>query len=227
MSESSGAEAPQRSPGLGSATEKPHTHIDTLAALVLSIAAVATAWSAYQSSRWSGIMAGDYNEAGAIRSESVRMDTSAGQTMIVDVTLASDWATAQLGGQQELADALRARMPAQLATAMDSWLGSWQPGSPLPDGSPFSDGRYVAPGRDDAVRLEKEAAATFERGSTANQRSDNYVLTGVLFALALFFAGISSQVSRESHTKRLVYAATVLMVVGIVLLALQPKSFGV
>ena len=45
-------------------------------------------------------MASDYNEAAAVRSESVRLDTAAGQTMIIDVTLASDWATAQGGGDR-------------------------------------------------------------------------------------------------------------------------------
>jgi hypothetical protein len=205
---------------------KTNPHVDTLAALVLSIAAVATAWSAYQSSRWSGIMASDYNHASSLRSESVRADTAAGQAMVVDVTLASDWATAQLNGQQELAEGLRARMTPQLTGAMNAWLDGWQPGMPLPEGSPFSDGRYVAPGRDRAAQLEQEAATAFESGSTANQRSDNYVLTGVLFALALFFAGISSQVHRDAHSRRLVYAAALIMITGIILLSLQPKSFG-
>ena len=118
-------------------------------------------------------------------------------------------------------------MTPRLTAAMNSWLEGWQPGAPLPPGSPFSDGRYLAPGRDQAFALGEEATVTFEAGSRANQRSDNYVLTGVLFALALFFAGISSQVEREEHTRRMVYAAAVIMVTGIILLALQPKSFGI
>jgi hypothetical protein len=204
-----------------------HSRVDTLAALVLSIAAVATAWSAYQSSRWSGIMAGDYNQASALRSESVRADTAAGQAMVIDVTLASDWANAQLNGQQELADDLRVRMTPQLSAAMNSWLAGWVPGAVLPQGSPFSDGRYVAPGREHAAQLEQQATTTFKAGSKANQRSDNYVLTGVLFALALFFAGISSQMQREAHSRRLVYAASFIMFTGLLLLVLQPKSFSI
>ncbi len=53
------------------------------------------------------------------------------------------------------------------------------------------------------------------------------MLTGVLFALALFFAGISSQIESERHTRRIVYASAVLMVAGIILLVLQPKSFSI
>ncbi|MGE0687082.1 MAG: hypothetical protein AB7P33_10075 [Dehalococcoidia bacterium] len=211
----------------GGGAEKAHSHIDTLVALVLSIAAVATAWSAYQSTRWSGIMAGDYNRAAALRTQAVQENTAAGQTMIIDVTLASDWATAQLSGNQPLADALRGRMPGQLASAMDAWLSGWQSGQPLPPGSPFTDQRYVAPGRDQAAELDDQASRTFAHGALANQRSDNYVLTGVLFALALFFAGISSQIESERHTRRIVYASAVLMVAGIILLVLQPKSFSI
>ena len=92
---------------------------------------------------------------------------------------------------------------------------------------PFSDGRYTAPQRDEAAGLASQASETFARGATANQRSDNYVLTGVLFALALFFAGIASQLRQENHTRRLVHAAALIMLLGICLLAIQPKSFGV
>lgn len=207
--------------------EKVTARIDTLAALVLSIAAVATAWSAYQSARWNGVMAGEYNRASAARTESVRADTAAGQATIVDITLAADWANAQLSRNQELADDLRDRMSPQLTDAMNSWLADWQPGMPLPQGSPFSAGRYTAPGRDRAVELENQAAATYANGSAANQRSDNYVLTGVLFALSLFFAGISSRVRGEHNMARLVYAATALAVIGLLLLGLQPKTVSV
>ena len=45
------------------------SRFETLVAIVLAMAAVATAWSAYQSTRWNGEMAQEYNEAGALRSQ--------------------------------------------------------------------------------------------------------------------------------------------------------------
>ena len=52
----------------------------------------------------------------------------------------------------------------------------------------------------DAVRLEKTAAADSEQSREANQRANNYMLAVVLFASALFFAGISSKL--ETLTAR-------------------------
>ncbi len=42
-----------------------------------------------------------------------------------------------------------------------------------------------------AERLEVAAAASSEQARKANERADNYMLAVVLFASALFFAGIS------------------------------------
>lgn len=43
-----------------------------------------------------------------------------------------------------------------------------------------------------AARADELAA----RARVANQRSDNYVLTAVIFALVLFFSGIASRTRR-------------------------------
>jgi hypothetical protein len=208
-------------------TEWRAARIEAMAAVVLAIAAVATAWSAYQSTRWNGQMAEAYNEAGALRTESVRSTNEATQRIDVAVTLTASWVSAVLTNNQELADVLRARMPGPLTEAMNRWLGDWQFGQPLPAGDPFNDGGYVAPETAQAAALEKQAEARFHDGRDANQYSDNYVLTGVVFALALFFAGISSQFTRQEHALRLVYSATVLLAVGMLLLLLQPKSIGI
>ena len=48
---------------------KLHVHLELLATILLAIAAVATAWSSYQSSRWSGVQAIDFSHANAARVE--------------------------------------------------------------------------------------------------------------------------------------------------------------
>lgn len=200
---------------------------ETLAAIVLSIAAVATAWSAYQSTRWNGDQAGSYTEAGAYRSESLRASAEADERTGVAVTLTADWLSAELSGEQELADALRARMPPDLEVAMQRWLGDWQRGEPIPPGEPFTTGGYAAPETEQALALERQAEEAFNRGRDANQYSDNYVLTGVVFALALFFAGVASRFGHPKNAIRMVYAATVLVTIGCLLLIVQPKDIGI
>ncbi len=61
--------------------------IEVLAAVILSLATVASAWSAYQATRWSGVQSIRFGEANALRSESVRASNLAGQQTTVDVTV--------------------------------------------------------------------------------------------------------------------------------------------
>ena len=200
---------------------------ETLATMVLAVAAVATAWSAYQSSRWNGVMATEFNEASALRAESVRASTSAGQQQVVDATVTENWIYATIGGDDAVARELRARMSPELDAAMTAWLGDWQAGQPLPEGHPFSAASYRAPGTEEAQELERRAEAAFKSGRNANQRSDNYVLTGVLFALTLFFAAMTGKFGTVNHARGMVTASVCLMVLGVVLLIIQPKNVGI
>lgn len=49
--------------------------IDIIATLVMAFAALATAWSAFQSDQWGDTMSFSLNEAGAARTESTRSFT--------------------------------------------------------------------------------------------------------------------------------------------------------
>jgi hypothetical protein len=200
---------------------------ETLAAIVLALAAVATAWSAYQSTRWNGDQAGNYTQAGAYRTESVRASNEADERTGVAVTLAADWLSAEISGNYVLADALRVRMPRELDAAMERWLVGWERGEPIPAGDPFTTGGYVTPEAVRAADLESQAEASFERGRKANQYSDNYVLTGVVFALSLFFAGVASRFGHPKNAVRMVYLSVACLIAGCILLLIQPKDVGI
>jgi hypothetical protein len=53
-------------------------------AIVLAIAAVLTAWAAFQATKWTGVQADDYSRAAAARTESTRASTQAGELTTVD-----------------------------------------------------------------------------------------------------------------------------------------------
>jgi hypothetical protein len=202
-------------------------HLETIAAIVLGVAALATAWSAYQATRWAGEVSTDFNETSALRAESVRLTTASGQQSVVDVTIAAEWLMASVSGDETLANELRSRMSRELTAAMNTWLDGWWFGEPLPAGEPFETGQYRPPLSDQAADLERQAEARFGDGRQADQRSDNYVLTGVLFALTLFFAGIASRFETPTHAQALLLAGSVLVGVGLLLLLLQPRSVGI
>jgi hypothetical protein len=201
--------------------------IETLAAVLMSLAAVSTAWSAYQATRWSGEMARSFNQAAGLRVEATRVSNEAAERTGISAGLVQQWIAAEISDQPEIADAIRSRMRPSLAAAMATWLGNWQRGEPLPPGDPFTEGEYTAPESLRAVELSEMAEAAYSRGVTYNQRADNYVLTGVVFALALFFGGMSSRL-KEGHNAAIVtYIGVAFGLVGIVVLVIQPKSFSI
>ena len=57
--------------------------IELAAAILLALATMAAAWSAYQSTRWSGVQANAYSASGAKRTEATQHNAVyAGQVMI-------------------------------------------------------------------------------------------------------------------------------------------------
>jgi hypothetical protein len=68
-------------------------------AIVLAIAAVLTAWAAFQATKWSGEQADNYSRAGAARTESAKASTRGGQLTVIDVNTFTSWIGA-LGAEE-------------------------------------------------------------------------------------------------------------------------------
>ena len=88
--------------------------LELAATIVLSFAVVLTAWSAFESGKWSGVQAIKFSEAGAARIESARLDTLAGQLTQLDIAVFSDWSAAVSESHHE------SRCPSH--TVRDGWL---------------------------------------------------------------------------------------------------------
>ncbi len=203
--------------------------IENVAVVVLAITSILTAWSAYQSTRWNGEQASSYGTANGKRAESLRMSTLAGQQAIIDVQTFLSWTDAVAQADTKLAVFIRTRMRPEFQTAFDAWLGR-PPGTTVstgqvPPGTPFDSYRPAAFAQAD--QLAAAADAAFEEAEIDNQRSDNYVLTTVLLAGVLFFAGIAPRFSSKRIGATLVSLAAVVMVVGAFALVLQPISFSI
>ena len=78
-----------------------------------------------------------------------------------------------------------------------------------------------------ADRLEVQAAGFSERVGDHIQRADNYALAGVLFAVSLFFAGISTRLGTPT-TRMVVLGLGYLLFLGSVIwIATFPVSLSV
>jgi hypothetical protein len=59
--------------------------------VVLAVATVLTAWSAFQATKWGGVQANDYAASSALRAAATQASTRAGQLTIIDVTTFEQW----------------------------------------------------------------------------------------------------------------------------------------
>ena len=79
--------------------------------------------------------------------------------------------------------------------AFDAWLALDPLQDPAAPATPFAMSEYVVDARVEADRLQTEAEALSAAAQDDVQKADNYMLCVVLFAAALFFAGISTRLS--------------------------------
>jgi hypothetical protein len=168
--------------------------VEILAATVLALATVASAWSAYQSTRWGGVQAEAFAQAGAARAESVRASDLADAELTVDVEYFAIWLDeAGHGGDEQILALLERAFRPEFERAFEAWLATDPLESRDGPATPFDMEEYVVAAAQQAEALRSEAEAAAAVAADANQTGDNYVLTTVLFASVLFFAGISTK----------------------------------
>jgi hypothetical protein len=206
-------------------TRRRDRRVELIAAIMLSIATVVTAWSAYQATRWSGDQAEDYTSASATRTESVRASTEANRQILIDVATFLNWLDAEQSGDHALADDIHARMRKEFLPAFNAWLATAPAGS-IPDGTPFELPEYQLAAEAESKRLENKAAALFEDGNESNEVGDDFVLAAVLFASVLFFSGLAGTFDSLRAQLFLLILGGVMLVIGTVIVVTLPQNVG-
>lgn len=176
-----------------------HGRVELFATILLAVAAIATAWSSYQATRWSGVQANDYSNANASRVESTRASTEAGQLAQVDLITFTQWADAYAAEDEKLADFYFRRFRPEFKPAVKAWVALHPLKNAKAPPSPFAMPDYRLAKSAESDRLLAKAEASAANARESNQRSDDYVLALVLFAVALFFAGISTKLSSPRY----------------------------
>ncbi len=96
--------------------------VDTVAAILLALAAVATAWSSYQASRWTGEQAKAFSAANAARVESTRASNLANAQTEIDIAIFTQWVDARLQKDEKLEDFYQQRFRDEFEPAFHAWL---------------------------------------------------------------------------------------------------------
>jgi hypothetical protein len=200
--------------------------VDTVAAVLLAVAAVGTAWCSYQASRWTGEQAKAFGAANAARIASAKAAGLANAQKQVDVAVFMSWVDATVHDDQELEDFYRARMRGEFVPALDAWLAADpfnDPDAPL---TPFVMPEYRLAAQEEADQLDAEAAVNADLAKTNIERSTRYVLGVVLFAVSLFFAGISTKLGTERTRAAILAFGCVIFLATAIWVLTFPKSIA-
>lgn len=166
---------------------------ESISVFLLAIASITAAWCGYQATIWAGIQAASYAEASLMRVDSAHASDRAFQYTQIDIAVFLQWVDASQQGDESLAAFYESRFSTSLAPAFDAWMNTNPLENPDAPNSPFAMAEYVQPGLEEARRLETEAADLFQYGQSANTMSDDYVLTTMFLATALFFLAVSTR----------------------------------
>jgi hypothetical protein len=201
--------------------------VEIVATVLLALATVATAWSGYEASRWNGEQAKAFSRANAARIESTRASALADAQTQIDVATFTAWVDAYAQKQTQLAGFYLKRFRTEFKPAVDAWIATRplkNTDAPL---TPFAMPQYHLAARDKADELELAAETWAAKARTNVQRSTNYVLGVVLFAAALFFAGMSAKLRTQRLRRVLLLFGLVVFFGTVAWIATFPISLSV
>ncbi len=201
--------------------------LELAATVLLAMAAVATAWAAYQSARWHGQQAKSQSASIAARVESTRAANVANRQTQIDVALFTQWVDAYARDETELADFYRKRFRPEFRPAFEAWVATRPRTNPHAPLSPFALAQYKLEATTQADRLETQAAASSQQVGRFIQRADNYSLAVVLFAASLFFAGISTRLRAPTTRMVVLGLGYALFTASVIWIATFPVSLSV
>jgi hypothetical protein len=172
--------------------------LDSWTAIILAIAAVATAWASFQASQWSGTQSDAQSASAMARSDAGRMASEATGAQIVDSQMWLSWLNSTANKQVERANFYEQRFSPPLAKAQKEWLTGVQldaNGDPVvvPPGTPMDLPSYIVPEQAKSDELAAAAEQDLVVADKAAENSTKFVLLALMFALVLFFASIATK----------------------------------
>ena len=193
--------------------------------IIMGSIAVATAWSGFQAAKWGGQISSLSSDANAACSNSVKAALTANQQTILDVQLFIEWVNAIADDDTERADFYYRRMREEVKPAIEAWRATNPLDNPDAPSSPFVMEEYVPALRIEANELEDRAASLRQQAEEANEIVDEYVLTTVILASGLFFAGLATRFPWDRIEYTILIVAAVVFAYGVFRLASFPRFF--
>jgi hypothetical protein len=180
----------------------------------MAVAAVMTAWAAFQGAKWHGVQAANTIDAAAAGAASHRATTEAFAQKTVDVGTFLQWLQAvrddlsagaidsgrYVPDPNTFSGFIAARFRSEFKPAFDAWIVSRPLINKDAAPTPFQLTEYALEADTEAARLAVQAETQVEAAHRANERAENYVLLTVLFAIALVLGSLSGKLQNATAT---------------------------
>ena len=201
--------------------------IEVAATVLLAVAAVATAWSSYQSTRWNGEQAKAAASVNKTRIEAARASDLANAQQQIDVATFIQWVDSYARGETELVNFYRQRFRPEFKPAFEAWIATKPLVTEGAPQTPFVMPQYRLAARAEAERLDQKAEVLSAQVRRNIQRASNYVLGVVLFAVALFFAGMSTKLTARGLREAMLVVGYIIFLGTAIWIATSPVSVAV
>ena len=189
--------------------------LEIAAAVLLGLATFGSAWCAFEAARWNNEQADETRAATTARLEAGRRFYLGTQGIAYDASIAADYAKALAEGQTDVQAFYRdALIRPEFLPIIDRWLEQVRNGES--GANLFEDMDYIDQQFADARRIDAIAEAATQRGEEAGRYADSYVQLTVFMAIALFFAGITSNFRTPKVRIALIGTAAAILVLGVV-----------
>jgi hypothetical protein len=166
--------------------------IEILAVLLLGVATIGSAWCGYQATQWNGRSSDLSREQSEARVEGARVFGLATQLVFYDATTTAQLAQAIASEDEALAAFLReALVRPEFAERIREWEEEVADSGRAP-ANLLTDQAYLDAQFAEYRELETAADALGVEAREASDNADQYVLTTLLLAAALFFAGVTT-----------------------------------
>jgi len=197
---------------------------EIIVAVMLGLATLASAWSAYQSGRWNGIQTFCLAESNAAARRAAEKAVFANQLRTLDAVMFERYVSAFSEKNQPLAEFLLQRFRPELQVATVAWLATrpWEnPQAPL---TPFALDKYSLPVEKEVQQWREEEAKKVAEARRANEIADTYLLLTVLYSVVLFLSGITATFKRRNPQVVVLALGVITMTAAAIAMALLPLA---
>jgi hypothetical protein len=198
---------------------------ETLSVVMTSMAAVATAWSAFEAAIWSGRQTFALADATKLRQLSSEARLEGDQQQAFDASMFIAYAGAYADGNEMFSQFLYQRFPPRLKTATDAWLATKPLESKDAPPHPLMMAEYKIEAHERALVLGKEADDALVVGGRANRTSDIYVLGTVLLATIILLASLGARLRGRNARRWMFVLSGLALLVAIAWLAARPVAW--